>query len=201
MGFWDGAGAAIIGGGGSGLFQGFYNDMNRTNADHAMDRGDNAAREQMNFQRQMSNTAHQREVEDLKAAGLNPVLSAGGGPGASTPSGASNAGQQAQLTNPFQSMFSNAIDAMKARGQLDQLKSGNELLKAQTAAATADANKKIKESEILGPQSFLYNKVEQMFRSGAKNVDAAKSYLPQEKVENSGPTPRQQEIINNWRNK
>lgn len=55
-----------------------------------------SANKQMDFQKDMSDTAHQREVDDLRKAGLNPILSATGGSGASTPIGA-----KAELENPI----------------------------------------------------------------------------------------------------
>jgi len=59
-----------------------------------------AARKQMDFQERMSNTAYQRAVADLKAAGINPMLAAMRG-GATTPGGSMYTAQMPQITDIF----------------------------------------------------------------------------------------------------
>lgn len=58
----------------------------------AMDFNAAEAAKNRDWQQMMSDTAHQREVADLRAAGLNPILSASGGNGAAVTSGATASG-------------------------------------------------------------------------------------------------------------
>jgi hypothetical protein len=74
-----------------------------------------AANTQMAFQEEMSSTAHQRQVDDLRAAGLNPILSAKLG-GASSPVGA----QPAQIPNIGQAMVEGATTAQQTANLQEQ---------------------------------------------------------------------------------
>lgn len=114
-------------------------------ASDAMDFSAKQAQMNRDYQTSMSNTAYQRAVGDMNAAGINPMLAVSQG-GASTPSGSTAAGiatagsTASSSGNPVMgNKYAAGIAAAQQAVQLENQVKQGKLTDAQTATTKADS--------------------------------------------------------------
>lgn len=139
------------------------------------------AREQMAFQERMSSTAHQREVADLRKAGLNPILSAGSG--ASSPAGAM--GTIPDLSDIGSRAVSSGRESYKAHSQVasqalerENTKLMQNNIRKQAELLELQKGEQASKNLLADAMAFSAQNIKEFKAQHAKEFGAAESILP-----------------------
>lgn len=149
---------------GGSLFSGFSNQS--------------SANKSLAWQQDFAKNKYQYMVQDLKAAGLNPMLATGASPG-------STGGAQSTMENPGTAAVEGYRSANSAKVAQQQQANQNALTKAQVEQAQAQTAKTLEEANLVKAQTnestfkvneFMPSQIG-MFTSSAKQSEAQAGYL------------------------
>jgi hypothetical protein len=127
--------------------------------------GQRSANKQMDFQERMSNTSYQRAMEDMKAAGLNPMLAYQQG-GASTPGGASTGAPNVDIGGQQASLNSAKVAKQQEKN-----------VKAQTDNSAAQARISKAEADLIEKQIEIIKKRPELLAGSATNKAIGSSII------------------------
>nr|QJB19159.1 MAG: DNA pilot protein [Microvirus sp.] len=112
---------AVVGGGLGALGQGQTNAQNVALYEDSRNTNIAEAQKQRDWEAQMSNSAYQRATDDMRKAGINPMLAYMKG-GASTPGGAAaSAGTPPRLESALAKGVTGAVDALRLRNEFKDI--------------------------------------------------------------------------------
>lgn len=184
MGFWAAAAGSALGAGLDYFSAKQQNDMATGNAREAMRFSDAQSAKQMAFQERMSNTSHQREVDDLRAAGLNPLLSLNSG--SSTPAGSMGTGVNAPVVPELGAAVGSVRQSLALKSQLATEKRQRINLDTDTNVKDAEwRNRELGgqglklENEIMAMRNKLFRENPNLFKLHAMSgvVSSVGSFL------------------------
>lgn len=139
---------------------------------------------QMAFQERMRATQYQTAVEDLKLAGLNPMLAYTNG-GAGTPAGAM--AQQSDVVTPA---VNTALSARRNKAEVANMENSNDLITQQTAKAKAEGNAATAAESAQRTQAAVNLELEKKVKAEADVASATASKIRQNTYMDTLAIPR-----------